>query len=65
MSFETELNELYKEIAQQVNDMIPTEWDNLWFNGEVKEEEGGVFFFLRPKVRNSTFFHIIFQNYIV
>lgn len=65
MSFETELNELYKEIAQQVNDMIPTEWDNFYFNGEVKEGEGGVFFFLRQKVRNNTFFHIIFQNYIV
>lgn len=49
MSFETELNRLYKEIAQQVNDMIPTEWDNFWFNGEVKDEEGGVFFFFKPK----------------
>lgn len=42
MSFEIELNKLYKEIAQQVNDMIPIEWDNFYFNGEVKEEEGGV-----------------------
>ena len=45
MSFEIKLNELYKEISQQVNDMIPTEWDNFCFNGEVKEGEGGVFFF--------------------
>ncbi len=49
MSFEIELNKLYNEIAQQINDMIPTEWNNFCFNGEVKDEEGGVFFFFRPK----------------
>ena len=56
MSFEIKLNELYKEISQQVNDMIPTEWDNFCFNGEVKEGEGGVFFFLCPRVRSNMFF---------
>ncbi|AMQ05251.1 MULTISPECIES: immunity protein YezG family protein [Sporosarcina] len=49
MSFEIELNKLYNKIAQQVNDMIPTEWDNFYFNGEVKEREGGVFFFFTPQ----------------
>ncbi|MFJ7678596.1 immunity protein YezG family protein [Peribacillus sp. NPDC097198] len=49
MSFEIELNKLYKDIAQQVNEMIPTEWENICFNGEVKEGEGGVFFFFTPK----------------
>ncbi|MCM2988420.1 antitoxin YezG family protein [Bacillus safensis] len=49
MSFETELKGLYKKISQQVNDMIPVEWEKFWFNGEVKEDEGGVFFFFRPK----------------
>ena len=48
IDIETELNELYKEIAQQVNDMIPIEWDKFYFNGEVKEDEGGVFFFFQP-----------------
>ena len=60
MSFETKLNQLYKEIAQQVNDMIPTEWDNFWFNGEVKEGEGGVFFFFTPKGEEQH----IFSHYI-
>lgn len=49
MGFEAELNQLYYDIAQQVNDMIPTEWSNFYFNGEVKDEEGGVFFFFKPK----------------
>lgn len=49
MSFETELNELYKEIAQQFDDIIPTEWGHFYFNGEVKEGERVVFFFFTPK----------------
>lgn len=48
MSFEIELNELYKQIAQQVNAIIPIEWNDLYFNGEVKDKEGGVFFFFKP-----------------
>ncbi|MGG4548893.1 immunity protein YezG family protein [Rossellomorea marisflavi] len=48
MSFEIELNKLYNEIAQQVNDMILIVWGNFNFYGEVKEEEGGVFFFFTP-----------------
>ncbi|QHA91161.1 immunity protein YezG family protein [Bacillus sp. N1-1] len=60
MSFETKLNELYKEIAQQVNDMIPTEWNNLFFNGEVKDGEGGVFFFFTPKGEEQH----VFSHYI-
>lgn len=60
MSFEIKLNALYKEIAQQINDMIPTEWDHFYFNGEVKEGEGGVFFFFTPKGEEQH----IFSHYI-
>ena len=49
MSFKKELNKLYNEIAQMVDDIIPIEWDNFYFNGEVKEGEGGVFFFFKTK----------------
>ncbi|MFC0186697.1 immunity protein YezG family protein [Fictibacillus aquaticus] len=66
MSFESELNKLYKEIAQQVNDMIPTEWDNFYFNGEVKKGEGGVFFFFTPRgERQHVFSHYIPKLYNV
>jgi len=53
-----ELNKLYKKIAQQINDMIPFEWDKFWFNGEIKDEEGGVFSFLLRKVKNKCFFSL-------
>ena len=45
MSFENELNKLYREIAEKINDMIPVEWEEFYFNGEVKGGEGGVYFF--------------------
>ncbi|WP_018931497.1 immunity protein YezG family protein [Gracilibacillus lacisalsi] len=45
MSFELELNKLFEQIAQHVNDIIPVEWSEFYFNGEVKNKEGGVFFF--------------------
>ena len=60
MSFELELNKLYNEIAQQVNDMIPIDWVNFYFNGEVREEEGGVFFFFTPKGEDQH----VFSHYI-
>lgn len=60
MSFELQLNELYNEIAQQVNDMIPIDWNNFYFNGEVKGEEGGVFFFFTPKSEEQH----VFSHYI-
>ncbi len=49
MSFELKLNKFYNEIAQQINDMIPTDWDSFYFNGEIKNEAGGVYFFFKPK----------------
>ncbi|MDU2553097.1 MAG: DUF600 family protein, partial [Staphylococcus epidermidis] len=27
MNFEKQLNEMYQEIANHINDMIPTEWE--------------------------------------
>lgn len=66
MSFELELNKLYKDIAQQVNEMIPTEWENFYFNGEVKEGEGGLFFFFTPKgEKEHVFSHHIPKLYSV
>ncbi|WP_186580509.1 immunity protein YezG family protein [Aquibacillus kalidii] len=60
MSFETELTRLYNQIAQQINDMIPTEWESFSFNGEVKDESGGVFFFFKPTDEEQN----IYSHYI-
>ncbi|MBH0156677.1 DUF600 family protein [Fictibacillus sp. 5RED26] len=60
MGFETELNALYTSIAHQVNDTIPTRWNHFCFNGEVKDGEGGVYFFFTPKGEQQH----IFSHYI-
>ena len=60
MGFESELNKLYHNIAQQVSDMIPIDWDEFYFNGEVKNQEGGVFFFFKPKGQEQH----IYSHYI-
>ncbi|WFD08955.1 immunity protein YezG family protein [Tepidibacter hydrothermalis] len=42
---EKQMNSLYRKIAEKVNEMIPVEWDTFYFNGEVENGEGGVYFF--------------------
>lgn len=66
MSFELELNRLYTQIAQQITDMIPTEWESFSFNGEVTDESGGVFFFFIPKdEKHQIYSHEIPELYSV
>ena len=43
--FEAQLNEVYKQVAQKVSDMIPEEWNSFYLNAEITNKEGGVFFF--------------------
>ncbi|WP_264179343.1 antitoxin YezG family protein [Sutcliffiella horikoshii] len=31
MGFESDLNKLYHNIAQQISDMIPIDWDEVYF----------------------------------
>ncbi|MFE4572863.1 immunity protein YezG family protein [Paenibacillus chitinolyticus] len=46
---EQQMNDLYREIAETINQLIPEDWENFYFNGEVENGEGGVFFFFKPK----------------
>lgn len=43
------MNQLYRTIAEIIDQMIPTKWDDFYFNGEVENGEGGVFFFFKPE----------------
>lgn len=43
------MNELYRTIAETIDKMIPVKWDDFYFNGEVENGEGGVFFFFKPE----------------
>ena len=49
--FELELNKIYQNIAQKINDTIPVEWDIFCFNAEIHNQEGGVLFFFNTPDR--------------
>ncbi|MGO5674832.1 antitoxin YezG family protein [Bacillus subtilis] len=42
---ETKLNNLYKKIAETVNEMIPEQWEKFWFYAQVSETGGGTYFY--------------------
>ena len=45
MEFEEKLNEMYQEIANKINEMIPVEWDKVYTKAYIKEESKEVFFY--------------------
>ena len=53
--FEEKLNEMYQEIANHINDMIPTEWEQVYTMAYI-DEEGGEFF--------SITLHLVVTTYI-
>lgn len=47
------MNNLYRIIAETIDQMIPVKWEDFYFNGEVENGEGGVFFFFKPINEND------------
>jgi len=45
MSIESQLQEIYQEIAETVNNMIPEEWEKFYFYAQISETGGGTYFF--------------------
>lgn len=45
MSMEKEMNQIYREIAETVNEMVPEEWQKFYFYAQVSETGGGTYFF--------------------
>ena len=43
--FEENLNKMYQEIANKINEMIPVEWDEVYTKAYIKEESKEVFFY--------------------
>ncbi|AWC30837.1 MULTISPECIES: immunity protein YezG family protein [Bacillus cereus group] len=42
---EKEMNQIYREIAETVNEMIPEEWRKFYFYAQISETGGGTYFF--------------------
>ncbi|MFJ7637949.1 antitoxin YezG family protein [Peribacillus sp. NPDC097206] len=53
---EKEMNKLYREIAETVNEMIPEEWDKFYFYSQISETGGGTYFFYNTP-ENKEFFN--------
>lgn len=39
------MNQIYREIAETVNEMIPEEWDKFYYYAQISETGGGTYFF--------------------
>lgn len=59
---EKKMNDLYRKIAEIIDHMIPLEWDEFYFNGEVENGEGGVFFFFKPKNEDDYVYSLDIPN---
>ena len=47
--FENQLSQLFNDIANYVNRIIPVTWNDLYFNVELKEGDGEVLFYFNTK----------------
>ena len=45
---EKKLNDLYREIAETVNEMIPENWSEFYFYAQISETGGRTYFFYKP-----------------
>lgn len=45
LSMENEMNQIYRGIAETVNEMIPEEWHTFYYYAQISETGGGTYFF--------------------
>ena len=55
MQLESQLQELYQEIAETVNNMIPEDWEKFYFYAQVSEDGGGTYFFYNQPSNKKTY----------
>lgn len=64
--FEKKIELLYREIADLINKMIPTEWQEFYLCGDLDEQcSGSVYFFFRINNENYTYYLDIPYEYDV
>lgn len=61
MNFEDKLNNIYQEIANNANQIIPDEWKNIFMESEVTEDGGSVYFFYTLKKEEGFFILMILR----
>ncbi|MEB5760257.1 TIGR01741 family protein [Staphylococcus haemolyticus] len=56
MIFEEQISKLYNEIANDVSDMIPDKWENIYLKAYVNDESSEVFFFYTKNNENELYY---------
>ena len=59
------LNEMYQEIANHINDMIPTEWEQVYTMAYIDEEGGSIFNYTKLDSDNLHYYTDIPKDYNV
>lgn len=57
MSMEQEMNRIYHEIAEIVNEMIPEKWESFYCYAQVSETGGGTYFFYNTPYKKEEFIY--------
>ena len=65
MNFEKQLNEMYQEIANHINDMIPTEWEQVYTMAYIDEGGGEVFLITLHLLVTTYIIILLFQMIIM
>lgn len=66
MRFEEKLNETYQEIATKINEIIPTEWEQVYTMAYINEESEEVFFnYTTPGSDDLHYYTAIPEDYSV
>lgn len=55
MTMEQEMNQLYRKIAETVDEMIPEEWTKFYFYAQISETGGGTYFFYNTSEDESNY----------
>ena len=55
--FEEKLNEMYQEIANKINEMIPAEWEQVYTKAYIDDEGGEVLFYYTKPGNNDLHYY--------
>ena len=66
MGFEENLNKMYQEIANKINEMIPAEWEQVYTKAYIDDEGGEVlFYYTKPDNNDLHYYTNIPRDYNV
>ncbi|WP_458121846.1 antitoxin YezG family protein [Paenibacillus sp. Z6-24] len=49
---------IYQKLASAINDIIPTDWEKVYFYGEVLEDSSGVYFYFNTVEDPQTYIYV-------